>query len=259
MLNDFIPIIHEFDREIKIYPISDLHIGSLECQVKRWEEFKRKLKAEKDSYITISGDMMNNATRSSVSNVFDETMRPREQKKWLVEQLSDIKDKIICITNGNHEARSAKDADESPLYDICCKLDIENLYRENAAFVIIRMGNKFGNGIQNPTYTMCVTHSTGGGIYTGAAVNRNERFGMMIDGLDILITGHVHKGIITKPQKLVFDTQNKKVSFKDFTTISATSWVEYGGYALRKMLTPASNTIQTLTLSRKNKKVEVTW
>jgi len=259
MLDDFTPIIYKFDRTIKIYPISDLHIGSAECQVKRWEAFKKQLLSEPDSYITIAGDMMNNATRSSVSNIFEETMRPREQKIWLAEQLSDISDHILCVTSGNHENRSVKDADDNPLYDVCCKLNIEHKFRENAAFMIIRMGEKNGNGLNNPTYTACVTHSTGGGIYTGAAVNRNERFGMMIDGLDILITGHVHKGIITKPQKLVFDSNNKKVSFKDFTVVSSTAWLTYGGYALRKMLTPASNTLQTLVLERKYKQATVLW
>jgi UDP-2,3-diacylglucosamine pyrophosphatase LpxH len=82
---------------------------------------------------------------------------------------------------------------------------------------------------------------------------------MVIDGLDILITGHVHKGIITKPQKIVFDTNNKRVSFKDFTVVSSTSWLEFGGYALRKLLIPASNTIQTLLLHRDRKQAEVTW
>ena len=126
-------------------------------------------------------------------------------------------------------------------------------------FLLSAWAKKAGSGLRNPTYTACVTHSTGGGIYTGAAVNRNERFGMMIDGLDILITGHVHKGIITKPQKLVFDTSNKRVSFKDFTVVSSTAWIEYGGYALRKMLTPASTTAQTLILERKYKQATVVW
>jgi predicted phosphodiesterase len=252
-------MLYEFQSDIKIYPVADLHYGAAECQVDRWKAFKKQLLTEPNSYITIAGDMVNNGTRTSVTNIFEETCRPSQQKKWLSEQLEDIKDRILCVTGGNHEARSGKDADDNPLYDVCAKLDIEDKFRENAAFLIIRMGEKDGNGRLNPTYTMCVTHSTGGGIYTGAAVNRNERFGMVIDGLDILITGHVHKGIITKPQKIVFDTNNKRVSFKDFTVVSSTSWLEFGGYALRKLLIPASNTIQTLLLHRDRKQAEVMW
>lgn len=257
--SDFEPMIHQFDRDIKIYPVADLHVGSAEFQEKRWDAFRKQLLSEPESYITINGDMMNNSTRSAVSNGFDDTMRPRDQKRWLADQLADIKHRILCVVGGNHEFRSGKDADDAPLYDVCAKLDIEDKYRENAAFLILRFGDKEANGQRNPTYTMCVIHSTGGGIYTGAAVNRNERFAMMIDGLDILITAHVHKGIVTKPQKIVIDAQNKRVSTKDFTVISSTAWMDYGGYALRKMLTPASGSIQTLLLSRGCKNVSVIW
>ena len=257
--SDFDPMVQTFDRDIKIYPVADLHIGAAECDMKRWDAFRKQLLSEPDSYITIGGDMLNNTTRSSVSNVFEETMRPREQKRWLAEQLEGIRDRILCVVGGNHEYRSGKDADDAPLYDVCAKLDIEDRYRENAAFLILRMGDKAGDGQRNPTYTMCVTHSTGGGIYTGAAVNRNERFAMMIDGLDILITAHVHKGIVTKPQKLLIDPRNKRVSMRDYTVVSSTAWLDYGSYALRKMLTPASGSIQTLMLARGYKQVTVMW
>ncbi|HWS31043.1 MAG TPA: metallophosphoesterase [Clostridia bacterium] len=259
MQSDFLPISYHFDDDLTLYAISDLHIGSPEHQEGRWKEFRAKLASEPNSRIVIVGDMINNATRSSVSNVFEETVRPREQKRLLAEQLSEIRDKILCVTGGNHEARAGKDADDAPLYDVCAKLDIEDIYRDNAAFLFLRMGDNRTNGNRNPTYSVCCTHSTGGGIYTGAAVNRNERFGMMIDGLDVLITGHVHKGILTKPQKLVINPQHNKVLAKDFTVVSATPWMDYGGYALRKMLTPASTTLQTITFKRKEKRVEVTW
>jgi predicted phosphodiesterase len=184
-------------------------------------------------------------------------MRPREQKKWLVEQLMDIKDKILCVVPGNHENRNDREVDNNPLYDVCCKLDIEDKFRENAAFVIMRFGNIEGNGENNPSYTMCVLHGSGGGIYTGAAVNRNERFGYTIDGLDILIVGHNHKPVVSRPQKILFDVRNKKVSFKPFTVVSSTSWLNFGGYALRKMLLPSSHALQEIQLRGKRKEVRV--
>jgi len=70
-----------------------------------WSDFKKKLLNEPNSYITVAGDMMNNGLKNSVTNVYQETMRPRDQKKWLVEQLRDVKDKILCVVPGNHENR----------------------------------------------------------------------------------------------------------------------------------------------------------
>lgn len=261
MKSDFELIVKhiEGNPDILIYPISDLHVGAKEFMEDKWIAFKKKIKNEPNSYIVLNGDLINNATRSSVSNIFEETMRPSDQKKWVANELMDIKDKILCVVSGNHERRSEKDADDNPCYDICCKLDIEDLYRENMAFIKLQIGNPKIDGMRNPTYTIGVTHGTGGGIYTGSAVNRNERFGMVIDGLDVLIVGHTHKGSVTKPQKIFIDKQNNKVSFKQFVTISCTSWLNFGGYAVQKMLLPASNDIQKLYLHGKEKNIETVW
>ena len=69
-----------------------------------------------------------------------------------------------------------------------------------------------------------------------ASVNRNERYGYAVDNMDILVVGHSHKPVLTKPQKIYIDPQNRKVSFKPFNVVQATSCLEYGGYALRKQL-----------------------
>lgn len=260
MLSDFKPLVYHFpeNKDIVIYPISDLHIGSQEAMVKEWKEFKKKLLSEPDSYITIGGDMMNNGTKNSVTNVYEETMRPREQKKWLVEQLSDIKDKILCVVPGNHENRSVKEVDDNPLYDVCCKLDIEDKFRENMAVLIIRLGDVKGNGMRNPTYTGAVIHGSGGGALTGAAINRNERFGYAFDGLDFLIVGHSHKPANTGPAKIVIDKANKRVSLKPFKVIISTAWLDYSGYAVRKQMLPAYHCLHELKLNGNKKEMRVT-
>ena len=264
MRNDFEMIIKQFDKEVTIYPISDVHIGSLEHNKREWNSFIENIKKEPNSYIILGGDLMNNATRSSVSNIFDEVLRPREQKERLVEYLKPIKHKIICAVCGNHERRSIKDADDDPMYDVMCKLDLEDIYRQNIAFLKLQFGSekeiKNRNGI---TYTFAVTHGAGGGIYTGASVNRNERFGYTIDNLDCLVVGHTHKGTITKPSKIVIDPRNNMVMFKPFTVITSQSWLNYGGYATQKMLLPASTAeadgVQKIILSKNKKKVKVVW
>ena len=46
-----------------------------------------------------------------------------------------------AITPGNHERRSMKDADDDPMYDVACKLDLEDLYRENLGVIKLKFGN----------------------------------------------------------------------------------------------------------------------
>ena len=260
MLSDFELITHHFpeNKDILIFPISDVHLGAAEHMEREWAEFCRQIKETPNAYIVLGGDLINNATRNSVSNVFEETMRPREQKKLIAEMLTPIRDRVLCAVSGNHERRSGKDVDDDPTYDIMCKLDLEHIYRENMAFVKVRFGKVDFNGGHNPTYMLAVMHGAGGGVLTGGAVNRNERFGYVIDGADCLIVGHTHKPFVTQPSKIKIDPYNNKVDIKPFKVVSSTSWLNYGGYAAQKMLLPSSHAPQVITLCGKRKNIKVT-
>ena len=259
MLGDFELITRQFDgnNDLTIYPISDVHLGAAEHMEQEWFHFCASVLDNPHAYVTLGGDLINNATKNSVSNVFEETMRPREQKKRMVEILTPIRDRILCATSGNHERRSLKDADDDPTYDIMCKLDLEDVYRENMAFLKIHIGDP-RHAERNPTYVFVVTHGAGGGILTGAAVNRNERFGYVVDGRDCLIVGHTHKPFVTQPSKIMIDPRNNRVSVKPFKVVSSSSWLNYGGYAAQKMLLPSSHAPQVITLYGRHKAIKVT-
>ena len=264
MLPDFEIIQHQFygGHDIRIIPLYDIHLGSQECMEQELIAFVNMVKETPNDYVILGGDLIDNGTRSSVTNPFRATMPPSQQKREMANILAPIRDRILCIIPGNHERRSGKDADDDPCYDIASKLDIDHLYRENIAFMKIQMGeerkpNGSGNGYARPTYTLVVSHGSGGGILTGGAVNRSERFGYVIDGMDALIVGHTHKPYTTQPGKIYFDAHNNRVSVKPFKVISATSWLNYGGYAAQKMLLPSSHCLTKLTLCGKTKEMIV--
>lgn len=259
MLNDFELITHHFDSkdDLTIIPVSDVHLGAAEHMEREWKDFCDMVLKKPNVYLTLGGDLINNGTKTSVTNVFEEKYRPREQKRIMVEMLTPIKSRILCAVSGNHERRN-KDVDDDVTYDIMCKLDLEHLYRENMAFVKIQMGDINGGGNRNPTYTLAVTHGAGGGVLTGGVVNRNERFGYIVDGMDCLIVGHSHKPFVTQPSKLFIDKHNNRVRVVPFKVVTSTAWLNYGGYAAQKMLLPASHQLQTITLCRKHKEIIVT-
>lgn len=260
MLPDFNMIIHKFpEREdITIIPISDVHLGARECMEQEFISFIDCVKDSANTYLILGGDLINNATRSSVTNIFEETMRPADQKKEMAKILAPVAHKILAAVSGNHERRSGKDADDDPTYDVLCKLDREEVYRENMAFVKLQFGDQNGAGDKNPTYMLVVTHGAGGGALTSGAVLKGERFGYAVDGMDALIMGHTHKPFTTVPGKIFIDPRNNKVSIKPFKVINMTSWLEYGGYAAQKMLLPSSHSLHTLTLRGNKKEMVVT-
>ena len=240
MLGDFDLIVHTFPNEITVYPIADVHLGAIEHAEREWQAFLTRVK-EENAYLIIAGDMLNNSTRGvKFANPFDEAMRPREAKKLMVEYLTPLRERILIYLDGNHEQRSARESDVSIGYDVCSKLDIEHLYRENVGFMTVGVGTR--RTVKNPqaVYSFMVQHGSGGGIYSGATINRNERTLSYAEGVDCFVAGHTHKGMISKPSKIVVDVSRKKVFMRHQLVVSCVSWLNYGGYAARSQLLPAA-------------------
>lgn len=220
--------------------------------------FLKYIENTPNAYLILAGDLINNATKSSVSNVYDEAYRPAEQKRIMTKLLTPVKGKILCGCPGNHEYRSKKDVDDDPLYDIMCTLGIEDVYREDRVFLKLQFGdNRGSHGGTNPTYVIGVIHGSGGGALTGSGVNKAERYAYAIDGIDMLITGHIHKPLNTTPSKIRINTRKNTACTVPFDVVVATSWLKNGGYAARKMYLPTSHVLQKIILCGKKKEIEV--
>lgn len=258
MLQDLIPIVLNLPAEdLRIRPLADLHLGSREFSEQRWCAWRDSLLQEENTKIVIVGDMINNGIKSSVAP-YDDTMSPSAQQELLYTMLEPLKDRIICGVGGNHEARTTKETDTDPLYSVFCRLKIESCYRHSTAFCILRFNYGYkGNSKMRPTYSMLVTHGTGGGVYIGSGANRVERYGSAIENLDLLISAHTHRPQSFPVGKLFFDYRNCKVLEKQFVAVVCSSMMDYGGYPLKKMLSPTGKAFQEIILSSYGKHITV--
>ena len=224
-------------------------------------KFINGIKNKPNTYVVLGGDLLDNCTRTSVGSVFSQTMSPSQQKMEMVNILKPIKDRILCIIPGNHELRSEKDGNCQLVWDIAAILGIEHLYRDNIAFMNIQLGsqtNKSGSrksGSIRPSYNCVIAHGSGGGVLPGSFVNKSTNFGYYIDGLDLILVGHCHKPFNITPAKIQMDVRNKRVSFKPFEVVCASSWLTWAGYAARGMMPPTSYCEQTITLCANKKKI----
>lgn len=226
MLDDFKAISHKLPgRTVKVWCVADVHIGSKECDMDGFKQFIKRVEQDHDAYIVCCGDLINNGVKDSLTNVYEETMPPSLQIETAVEMLRPVRDKILGMVGGNHEARSRKAVDVDPGYTIACMLGIPHLYRQNMAFVRVRLEN----GNIHVAYSMMLMH--------GKTANKKRNFAYSLEGVDALITGHTHDGIVEKPARLCF-TQVGKVAVKSITCVTATSWLKMGGYGLAAMYAP---------------------
>ena len=259
MLDDFTPIIHNLDgRTIKIWAIADVHIGARECDIEGFTDFLKKIEKDDDSYIVIVGDLLNNCTRSSVSNIFEETMPPSMQINYAVELLSPIADKILGCVGGNHEARSRKDTDLDPLYAVCSMIrrsdgsTLQDIYRPNMAFIRIVLGK----GGTKDRYAIMITH--------GKSATKKKNFSAIIEGVDAAIFAHTHTPDVVRPARIRFNTSNR-VSVHSIVSMTACSWLKAGGYSLQNLYVPQAVSLpQALELeytatNKRNGNIRVIW
>lgn len=260
MLKDCEVIVHKIDisEDLVVYPIGDVHLGDPNCMEREFRDYILKLSELPNARIALMGDLINNATRNSVSDIYSERLSPGEAKRLLTEYLKPVADKIILGVPGNHELRTKKETDQDITYDIMYNLECENFYRPNMAFCKIQFRkDQCANGSKNPTYVIAATHGTGGGNLPGGSINRLERFGYTIDGLDGLIMGHTHKPLASAPGKLIVNPRTNRVYEAGFKTMISPSWMRYGGYPARLMLNPGQHTDSRMILSRTHKNIEV--
>lgn len=254
MINDFIPIIHKVKLKdhpngITIVPLADAHYGSQEFDSVLWHKTIKRIYDDPHCYAVIVGDMIDNGLKNSVTNIYEATCSPRQQKAWLMEELKPIAPKILAAVGGNHERRSGREVDLDPLYDVMLAIGREDVYRQNIAFMSIQFCRESQGGKSRTSFAFAITHGAGGGMYIGSSANKTERYGSYIDGIDGIITGHTHRPVAFPVSKLVFDHSARSIQQRQFVVVVASSFLNYGGYPTEKMLPPTAHTTTEIKLA----------
>ena len=109
---------------LEILPLSDLHIGDPGFNEPALKNYLRYVQAEQNRYILLNGDVINNATKGSVSDIYAETMPPRRQIEHAADLLAPVADRVLGIVSGNHERRTDKESGISPVEILAEKLHV---------------------------------------------------------------------------------------------------------------------------------------
>ena len=213
-------------KDFNLYPIGDWHLGSQQCKEKFVKQVVEKINHDPNGYWVGMGDFMENAIIGSKSDVYTQTMPPKEQMKYIVELLKPIKEKGLFLIAGNHESRTHRLVGLTPEEYIGYQLDIP--FKGFSCYAIFQLESK------TPSSFKCFFHHNVGGGYTaGGKINRSDALRRIVPTADATFSGHFH--ITSRIPYTWYDVGRKRIMVHvgyNYVIGSALDWS--GSYAEEK-------------------------
>lgn len=236
-------------KNIEIHTFSDWHIGDKACDFDSIKEQITYIQNTPNAYVICNGDLMNNATKTSVSDSYAEVISPMEQLQTLCELLEPIKDRILMLTQGNHEARTYRNDGIDLTALLSQQLGLYDRYVREGGVIFLRLG-KLNQHAQNRQvcYTIYCTHGSGGGRKEGAKAIRLADMASIVD-TDIYIHSHTHLPMVMKQNFYRIDTCNSAVAEIQKLFVNTSAQLKYGGYGQTYEFKPSNTTSPIIYLN----------
>lgn len=227
-------------QQLKLVVFADEHIGDKHSDEKRILDRIKAVRDEQNTYCIMNGDLMNNATCTSISDTYSETLMPMQQLQRCEEIFSPIADKILAITQGNHEIRSYRKEGIDLTALMARQLGIEDRYSQAGALIFLRFGEckKEHPGVKQ-TYIIYALHGSGGGRKEGAKVIRLADMASIVDA-DIYLHAHTHLPIVMKQSFFRTSISTSSVAAVDKLFVNTAANLSYGGYGEAQEFKPSS-------------------
>ena len=242
-------------KELHIIPISDVHIGDKQANLKLFKDVLKRIEKEDSTYTILNGDLCNCALKNSKSDVYEDSMSPMEQLNQLLTLLEPVKDKILVMSSGNHEDRITKETNIDITRLTARELGIEDRYANGWWYLYLRFGKKEDGAHRPMCYQITGYHGSGGGRKAGGKVNRLQEMSQVVVA-DLYIMGHTHLPMSMKQQIWIPDYGNNALNKKDMYYLMSNSFLEPEGYGEKLGMVPNSNTPTEAILCGTKRKIK---
>lgn len=242
----------------EIHALADMHMGDRSCDFKLIQKRLDYIRDTPNAYCILNGDLMDTAIASSVGDTYAANLAPMEQLKQCIKIFEPIKDKIICITPGNHENRVYRMDGLDITELMAAQLGLSDKYTDTTALLFVRLGQQSKKHENRPfRYSIYVTHGCGGGRKEGGKINRLADLAMIVDA-DIYIHSHTHLPAIFKNAFYRADPNNSSVMKVDKLFVNTSAYLDYGGYGDRQGYKPTSTDTPVIYLDGERKRATAT-
>lgn len=245
-------------KSVEIHTLADMHIGDKFCDMEAIRSKIDYIKNTPNAYCILNGDLINNATKTSVSDCYAEELTPMEQVEMCVEVLGPIADKVLCATSGNHEKRTWNKEGIDITKLVAMQLGFVERYSPTSCFIFLRVGTEKKHAINRQIcYLIFCLHGSGGGRREGGKANRLADMASIIDA-DIYIHSHTHLPMIMKQGFYRASAQNSSVAKVDKLFVNTAAMLNYGGYGEVFEFKPSSKDSPVIRLSGTTKLFDAT-
>ena len=228
---------------VRLYALGDIHVGAENFNEQAIKKKIDIIAHDPQGLVSVCGDLGDFGLKNSKTNVYHATMQPRQQIEYIYNLFLPIKDKIVSVVPGNHEERITREVGTCPLYDLCVRLGIEDVYRENVAILKLLFGSVKG-GKQQKCFIIVTTH--------GSTRNKNRRYIGCYDNADVFISGHIHEPSYNMMGRIRIDPITETARHVPCKSIIVDANLAPGGYGLKKEYEiPAPPELQYLELTTK--------
>lgn len=243
---------------IELLPLGDVHLGDSCCDFKLVQRRIDYIRDNPNVYCILNGDLMDTAIASSVGDTYGANLQPMEQLKQCVKIFEPIKDKIVCITSGNHESRVFKQDGIDLTEVMAAQLGKLSAYTDTTALLFLKFGKQNAKNHNRPVcYTVYVTHGSGGGRKEGGKINRLADLATIVDS-DCYICSHTHLPAVFKTTYFRPDVQHATVSRIDKLFVNTAAFLNYGGYVDRQGFKPSSTDTPVIVFDGREKRMSAT-
>lgn len=243
--------------EIEIHTFADEHIGDEHCDLARLKERINYVANTNNAYCILNGDILDYASRSSIGDIETREFNIMGQIQKGVELFDPIKNKIICITNGNHENRAYRKEGIDISKLVAMQLGLGDVYTPTSALIFLRFGKaakNHGRKDGKTLYTIYANHGSGGGRKEGAKAIRLADMASIVDA-DIYIHSHTHLPMIMKQGYFRVDKQNSTFRIVTKLFVNTSSNLDYGGYGEAQEFKPNSKDTPVIYLNGSKKEM----
>ena len=216
-----------------IYPIGDIHLGTVHCREDLIKAKVREVAANPLARWVGMGDYSECITPHDkrwdiqvISKWVHEDNIAHDLERMVCKLFAPIKSQCLGLILGNHENTIRLRNNDNIQQNICDELGLLNLGHSAFVRFVFRRSQRKGGMGEGRNILGVFTHGAGGAITRGAKINRLERF-MDHFNARIYAHGHVHDIIIDTKPYLDLNGANKIIGRQKVGAMTGSFFTSY--------------------------------